>query len=69
MLDVGCGTGNAALTARRSGADVVGVDLSHRMDDGGARTALRRDAVDVLEGWFGDNAIRVEYLQVRAVLE
>ncbi|WP_339103315.1 methyltransferase domain-containing protein [Haloterrigena salinisoli] len=40
-----------------------------RMDDDEARAALRRDAVAALEEWFGDNAIRVEYLQVRAVLE
>ena len=33
VLDVGCGTGNVALTARRSGADVVGVDLAPRMLD------------------------------------
>ncbi|MFB6176466.1 MAG: class I SAM-dependent methyltransferase [Halobaculum sp.] len=31
VLDVGCGTGNAALTARRSGAHVAGVDLSRGM--------------------------------------
>ncbi|SEV79784.1 class I SAM-dependent methyltransferase [Natrinema salifodinae] len=40
-----------------------------QMDDDEARAALRRDAVAALEEWFGDNAIRVEYLQVRAVLE
>ncbi|ADB61076.1 Methyltransferase type 11 [Haloterrigena turkmenica DSM 5511] len=40
-----------------------------RMDDDESRDALRRDAVAALEEWFGDNAIRVEYLQVRAVLE
>ena len=39
------------------------------MDDDAARVALRRDAVAALEEWFGDNAIRVESLQVRAVLE
>lgn len=39
------------------------------MDDEAARSALRRDAVAALEEWFGDNAIRVEYLQVRAVVE
>ncbi|MFB1065777.1 class I SAM-dependent methyltransferase [Natrinema sp. H-ect4] len=40
-----------------------------RMNDDDARAALRRDAVAALEDWFGDNAIRVEYLQVRAVIE
>jgi hypothetical protein len=39
------------------------------MDDEAARAALRRDAVSALEEWFGDNAIRVEYLQVRALVE
>jgi ubiquinone/menaquinone biosynthesis C-methylase UbiE len=33
VLDVGCGTGNVALTARREGADVVGLDLAPRMLD------------------------------------
>lgn len=37
---------------------------------GGAdRTALRRDAIATLQDWFGDNAVRVEYLQVRAVVD
>lgn len=31
VLDVGCGTGNAALTARRAGADVTGVDVTRPM--------------------------------------
>ncbi|WP_226039109.1 methyltransferase domain-containing protein [Natrinema sp. DC36] len=39
-----------------------------RMNDDDARAALRRDAVAALEDWFGDNAIRVEYLQARAVI-
>lgn len=39
------------------------------MSDAGDRERLRRDAVSVLEDWFGDNAVRVEYLQVRAVVE
>jgi len=38
------------------------------MEDDEVRAALRRDAIDTLENWFGDNAIRVEYLQVRAVV-
>jgi SAM-dependent methyltransferase len=38
------------------------------MNDDGARTRLRRDAVAALQEWFGDNAIHVEYLQVRAVV-
>src|SRR4051794_5019996 len=31
LLDVGCGTGNAALLAARAGADVVGVDPATRL--------------------------------------
>jgi ubiquinone/menaquinone biosynthesis C-methylase UbiE len=63
VLDVGCGTGNAALTARRSGADVVGLDLSPRMLDlarEGATLAGYRDLQWVegdAEGLpFGDGA-------------
>lgn len=39
-----------------------------RLEDAAARAALRRDAVGVLEEWFADNVVRVEYLQVRAVM-
>ena len=31
VLDVGCGTGNVAITAARSGASVVGLDVTPRM--------------------------------------
>jgi SAM-dependent methyltransferase len=40
-----------------------------RLDDAAARRDLRRDAVDTLQEWFADNAISVEYLQVRAVVD
>jgi SAM-dependent methyltransferase len=40
-----------------------------RLEDEGARESLRRKAVDALAEWFGDNAVRVEYLQVRAVVD
>jgi len=33
-----------------------------------ARDALRRDALDCLDEWFADNAVRVQYLQVRGVV-
>lgn len=39
-----------------------------RIDDPGERAALREEVVAALEEWFGDNAVRVEYLQVRAVV-
>lgn len=39
-----------------------------RLDAGGARDALRQDALDSLEEWFADNAVRVAYLQVRGVV-
>ncbi|PSP76473.1 methyltransferase type 11 [Halobacteriales archaeon QS_1_68_20] len=52
VLDVGCGTGNAALTARRTGADVVGVDLARRMLElAGENVAVAGATdVDLLEG-------------------
>lgn len=40
-----------------------------RLEDSAERDLLREEAVAALEDWFGDNAIRVEYLQVRAVIE
>jgi ubiquinone/menaquinone biosynthesis C-methylase UbiE len=39
-----------------------------RLDALDARAALRRDALDCLEEWFADNAVRVEYLQVRGIV-
>ncbi|SDJ40077.1 Methyltransferase domain-containing protein [Halovenus aranensis] len=39
VLDVGCGTGNVALTARRRGADVVGLDASQPMLELAGRNA------------------------------
>jgi len=40
-----------------------------RLEEPEARAALRRDALDCLEEWFADNAVRVEYLLVRGVVE
>jgi len=37
--------------------------------DGRARAALRDAPLGVLEEWFDENAVRVEYPQVRAVIE
>lgn len=39
VLDVGCGTGNAALRAAQAGARVVGVDLTPELLDEAARLA------------------------------
>jgi ubiquinone/menaquinone biosynthesis C-methylase UbiE len=39
VLDVGCGTGNAALRAAQAGARVVGVDLTPELLEEGARLA------------------------------
>lgn len=51
VLDVACGTGNAALTARRRGARVTGVDLTPAMLDVARERATVVDAdVDWREG-------------------
>src|SRR5687768_10158265 len=39
LLDLGCGTGNAALAAARLGAEVVGVDPAVRLLDVGRSRA------------------------------
>ena len=53
-VDIGCGTGNAALLAAERGASVTGVDPAQRLLDVGAATAAERglDATFV----FGDAA-------------
>jgi SAM-dependent methyltransferase len=50
VVDVGCGTGNAALLAAARGATVTGVDPAQRLLDVGAATAAARnlDATFVL---------------------
>jgi ubiquinone/menaquinone biosynthesis C-methylase UbiE len=45
ILDVACGTGNAALLAARAGAHTIGIDASARLLDVAARRA-RMEAVD-----------------------
>lgn len=42
VVDIGCGTGNAALLAAERGATVVGVDPAQRLLDVGAATAGER---------------------------
>jgi len=42
VVDVGCGTGNAALLAAERGATVIGVDPAQRLLDVGAATAAER---------------------------
>ena len=48
VLDVACGTGNAAIPAAQAGARVTGVDLSPEMLDVGRR---RADAIGVEVEW------------------
>ena len=43
VLDVGCGTGNAALLAAEAGAHVIGVDPSARLIEVAAAEAEKRD--------------------------
>jgi SAM-dependent methyltransferase len=42
VVDIGCGTGNAALLAAERGATVTGVDPAQRLLDVGAATAAER---------------------------
>jgi ubiquinone/menaquinone biosynthesis C-methylase UbiE len=42
VVDIGCGTGNAALLAAERGATVTGVDPAQRLLDVGASTAAER---------------------------
>jgi ubiquinone/menaquinone biosynthesis C-methylase UbiE len=42
VVDIGCGTGNAALLAAERGAKVTGVDPAQRLLDVGAATAAER---------------------------
>ena len=43
LVDVGCGSGNAALLAAERGAGVIGVDPSERLLEVAAATAAERD--------------------------
>lgn len=51
VLDVACGTGNAALQAARAGADVVGVDIAtNLLEQARARAERAGVPLDVREG-------------------
>jgi SAM-dependent methyltransferase len=51
VLDVACGTGNAALPAARDGAHVTGLDLVPELLDGGRRNAAAAGVeIDWVEG-------------------
>jgi 2-polyprenyl-3-methyl-5-hydroxy-6-metoxy-1,4-benzoquinol methylase len=54
VLDLACGTGNAALIAARRGASVVGVDIEPRLLELAAARA--RDARLAIE-WVGDDLV------------
>lgn len=53
VLDVGCGTGNAALCAARAGAEVVGVDAAPRLVEV-ARERAAREGFAAAEFVVGD---------------
>jgi ubiquinone/menaquinone biosynthesis C-methylase UbiE len=51
VLDVACGTGNAALRAAQAGAGVVGVDLTPELLDAGRRLAAEAGVtIDWIQG-------------------
>jgi demethylmenaquinone methyltransferase / 2-methoxy-6-polyprenyl-1,4-benzoquinol methylase len=56
VLDACCGTGDLAVAARRTGADVVGLDFSERMLERARRKSKDVEWVrgDILELPFGD---------------
>lgn len=53
VLDVGCGTGNVAITAARRGCTVTGLDITPEMLEAAARNA-ERAGVDSIEWREGD---------------
>lgn len=59
VLDVGCGTGNVAITAARRGATVTGVDVTPSMLDR-ARDNADRAGVDVA-AWDRGTATDLQY--------
>jgi len=65
VLDVACGTGNAALRAAQAGASVVGVDLTPELFETGRRLAAEAAvAIDWVQGDaedlpFGDESFDV----------
>lgn len=56
VLDLGCGTGNAALAAARLGADVLAVDPSARLVDV-TRTRAEREGLVRLRAEVGDASL------------
>lgn len=51
VLDVACGTGNAAIPAARAGSEVTGLDLTPELLEGGRRKAAEAGVdVDWIEG-------------------
>ena len=58
VLDVACGTGNAAIPAARSGARVTGLDLVPKLLEGGRRKA---DAAGVEIDWVEGDAEQLPF--------
>ena len=48
VLDIGCGTGNAAITAARRGARVTGVDIAPAMLEAARENAAIADVEDIV---------------------
>lgn len=55
VLDVGCGTGNAAITAGRTGATVTGIDITPALLERARVTASRAGVDDIT--WLDGDAI------------
>jgi ubiquinone/menaquinone biosynthesis C-methylase UbiE len=58
LLDVACGTGNAARPAARAGAQVTGVDLARTLLEAGRRKAAE-DGLEIL--WVEGDAERLPF--------
>ena len=68
VLDVACGTGNAAIPAAVAGAKVTGLDITPELfEDGRRRAAEAGVEIDWVEGDAEDAAVRRRELRRRAL--